>query len=168
LITIVPPGTPVAPSSLALAPLAVTGGVPSTGTVLLTYPATAGGAVLTLSSDNVAVQVPPTIAVPAGSSSTVFTATTNSVSIVSTATITVSLNGISQSCLLTVQPSLAPPPGNPVPFLASPLMPVSHIPGGSGFTMTLNGAGFVPGAQVKWKGTALATTFVNSSQVEAS
>ena len=167
LITVVPPGTPVAPSSLALVPLAVTGGATSAGTVLLTYPAAAGGEVLTLSSDNVAVQVPPTISVPPGSSSAVFAATTNSVSIVSTATITASLNGFSQSSLLTVKPSLSPPPANPVPLLASPLMPVSHTPGGSGFTMTLNGTGFVPGAQVMWKGTALATTFVNSSQVQA-
>jgi hypothetical protein len=39
--------------------------------------------------------------------------------------------------------------------------------GGSGFTLTVNGAGFAPGATVYWGATALATSFVNSGQLSA-
>lgn len=56
---------------------------------------------------------------------------------------------------------------NPVPFLDQPLSPVSAVPGGSGFTLTLRGAGFVSGAVANWNGTALATTFVSRAELTA-
>jgi hypothetical protein len=167
LLTLVPAGTPLAPSSVVLSPLTVTSGASSTGTISLTGPAPSGGATIALASDNPEVQVPLSAAVPAGQSSGTFTATTSSVSVTSTATITATYNGISQSSLLTVKPAGSPPTSNPQPFLSSPLAPVSQIPGGAGFSLTVDGVGFVPGAQVLWNGTALPTTFVGSSQVQA-
>jgi len=54
---------------------------------------------------------------------------------------------------------------NPVPFVNQPLVPTSVAPGGPGFTLTVNGTGFVSGATVNWNGTALVTSFVSSSQL---
>ena len=58
--------------------------------------------------------------------------------------------------------------GNPVPFVNQPLVPSSVAPGGSAFTLTVNGTGFVSGASVHFNGTALTTTFVSGSQLTAS
>ena len=57
---------------------------------------------------------------------------------------------------------------NPVPLINEPLVPDTRSPGAAGFTLTVNGTGFVSGATVNWKGTALATTFVSSSRLTAS
>jgi hypothetical protein len=56
---------------------------------------------------------------------------------------------------------------NPAPIVYQPLVPLSTVPGGAQFTLTVNGFGFVSGAAVKWNGAALATTFVSSSQLTA-
>ena len=56
---------------------------------------------------------------------------------------------------------------NPVPLINQPLVPDAVAPGGGGFTLTVNGTGFVSGAVVKWNGGARATTFVSSSQLKA-
>ncbi len=57
---------------------------------------------------------------------------------------------------------------NPVPFINQPLVPDAVAPGAAGFTLTVNGTGFVPGATVDWNGAALPTTFVSGSQLTAS
>jgi hypothetical protein len=56
---------------------------------------------------------------------------------------------------------------NPVPFVNSPLVPATAVPGGPAFTITVNGAGFASGAVVNWNGSARATTFVSSTKVTA-
>jgi hypothetical protein len=56
---------------------------------------------------------------------------------------------------------------NPVPFVNQPLVPMTVVPGNPGFTLTVNGTGFVPGSVVNWNGSPLATTFVGSSQLAA-
>jgi len=53
---------------------------------------------------------------------------------------------------------------NPVPSTSS-LSPSSAIAGGASFTLTVNGSDFVSGSQIRFGGTPLATTFVNSSQL---
>jgi hypothetical protein len=58
-------------------------------------------------------------------------------------------------------------PGSPVPFLNQPLIPDVVAPGGSAFTLTVNGTGFVSGATVDYNGAALSTTFVNGRQLTA-
>src|SRR5262249_12714489 len=66
--------------------------------------------------------------------------------------------------------SISAVPQNPVPFIDS-LSPVAMAPGSEGFTLTVNGAGFVPGAVVSWrKGasqTILVTTFVSATKLTA-
>lgn len=56
---------------------------------------------------------------------------------------------------------------HPVPFVNVPLSPSIATPGGSGFTLTVHGAGFVSGATVNWNGHPLATTFVNVDELTA-
>jgi hypothetical protein len=56
---------------------------------------------------------------------------------------------------------------NPLPLINDPLVPASTAPGGAGFTLTVNGTGFVTGAVVKWNGSPRTTHFVNGSQVTA-
>jgi hypothetical protein len=54
---------------------------------------------------------------------------------------------------------------NPVPFINQPLVPTAVAPGGSSFTLTVNGSGFVSGSVINWNSTPLSTTFVNNSQL---
>ena len=64
----------------------------------------------------------------------------------------------------------APSSPNPVPLINQPLIPTAVVPvapAGAGFTLTVNGTGFVNGAVVNWNGAGLATTFVSSSQLTA-
>ncbi len=65
------------------------------------------------------------------------------------------------SAAVTVDPSL-----NPIPAVTS-LSPVAAVAGGSSFTLTVNGRGFVSGSQVRWNGSARATTFVSAMQLRA-
>lgn len=55
----------------------------------------------------------------------------------------------------------------PVPFVNQPLVPTGVAPGGAGFTLTVNGTGFVSGSVVNWNGKALPTTFITQSQLAA-
>jgi hypothetical protein len=52
------------------------------------------------------------------------------------------------------------------PVLTS-LNPNSATPGGSAFTLTVNGSGFLNGATVQWNGSALSTGFISGNQVSA-
>jgi len=52
-------------------------------------------------------------------------------------------------------------------FTISSISPCTAPAGSSGFTLTINGAGFPSGATVQWNGTALTTTFVNAGQLTA-
>lgn len=71
-------------------------------------------------------------------------------------------------CLFILLASIASPAqGNPVPFINQPLVPTSAEPNGAGFTLTVNGTGFVRGAVVNWNASALMTTFVSGSQLTA-
>jgi hypothetical protein len=56
---------------------------------------------------------------------------------------------------------------NPVPYVDLPVVPAAEVPGGPGFTLTVNGAGFVSGSVVNWNGSPRATTFVRTGQVTA-
>jgi len=57
---------------------------------------------------------------------------------------------------------------NPVPLINQPLVPDAIAPGSAGFTLTINGTGFVSGSVVHWNGSALVTTFVRGSRLTAS
>jgi Bacterial Ig-like domain (group 3)/FG-GAP-like repeat len=71
--------------------------------------------------------------------------------------------------LVTVLISSAAPAAaqNPVPFIDQPLVPDATAPGGAGFTLTVNGAGFVATSTVNWNGSPRATTFVSSHRLTA-
>jgi hypothetical protein len=56
--------------------------------------------------------------------------------------------------------------GNPVPVLTS-LSPTSATAGGSAFTLTANGSGFVSGSTVRWNGANRTTTFVSATRLTA-
>lgn len=56
---------------------------------------------------------------------------------------------------------------NPVPFINQPLVPDAATPGGAGFTLTVNGTGFVQGSTVNWNGSPRSTTFVSEAQIMA-
>jgi hypothetical protein len=71
------------------------------------------------------------------------------------------------SFLLTLAISRTALPQTPVPLLDQPVAPASVIPGGSGFTLTLHGAGFVTGGFVRWNGKRLNTTIVSKTQATA-
>jgi phospholipase C len=61
----------------------------------------------------------------------------------------------------------APALSNGVPFISQPLVPAAARPGAAGFNLAVNGVNFLNGAVVKWSGSALATTFVNSNRLTA-
>ncbi len=76
-------------TSVSVSPASVQGGVSSTGTVTLSGPAPAGGAVVTLTSSNTAAaQVPASVTVLAGATTATFTATTSPVASNTAVTIT--------------------------------------------------------------------------------
>ena len=54
----------------------------------------------------------------------------------------------------------------PTPTIST-ISPNSTVAGGAAFTLTINGTNFVAGSMVNFGGSALATTFVNSTQLTA-
>jgi FG-GAP-like repeat len=56
---------------------------------------------------------------------------------------------------------------NPVPFIDQPLVPDATAPGSAGFTLTVNGAGFLTTSVVNWNGSPRATSFVSRSRLTA-
>ena len=63
--------------------------------------------------------------------------------------------------------SFAGTTANPVPFVNTPLVPSTAVPGSTGFTLTVNGIGFVSGSVVNWNGSPRTTKFVSQSQLTA-
>jgi hypothetical protein len=100
-VTPAPPPPPTV-SSLTLNPANVFGGQSSTGTVILTGPAPAGGAQVLLSSSNSAASVPSSVIVPAGATSATFTVNTTFVLISTSATISATYNGTTRTATLGV------------------------------------------------------------------
>jgi len=101
------PTAPANLNSLGLNPSTVTGGQSAIGTVSLTGPAPAGGAVVTLASANPAATVPNSVTVAPNSSSVNFTVNTISVSATTAGNITATYSGVTKSAALTVN-SAAP------------------------------------------------------------
>ena len=101
-LTITAPA-PAVLSSLMLNPSTVSGGSPSIGTVNLTIAAPAGGVVVALvSSNGTRATVPPTVLIPAGTSSATFNIVTTASSKKTNVRITASYNGVTKSATLTV------------------------------------------------------------------
>ena len=89
-------------SSVVCNPASVVGGASSICTVNLTAGAPAGGAVVSLADNSTSVTVPGSVTIPAGSSSSTFTASTSAVTSNQSALITASFGGVSQTTWLSV------------------------------------------------------------------
>ena len=149
-----PPSGQVSLNSFGLNPSTVTGGQNVTGTVSLTGPAPAGGAVITLASANPAATVPNSVTVAPNNSSANFTVTTSSVSATTAGNITATYSGITKSAALTVNPAASA-------VLSSLILNPTTVVGGSPSTGTvkLNKAAPAGGAIIALTSnkTALAT-----------
>jgi hypothetical protein len=55
----------------------------------------------------------------------------------------------------------------PVPFVDEPLVPSAVAPGGSSFTLTVNGGGFESDSVVLWNGLQVATSYVSPERLTA-
>jgi hypothetical protein len=143
-LTVTPPGSATL-SAIALNPMSVTGGSPSTGTVTLSGPAPTGGAAVSLSSDNTAAAtVPASVTVAVGASSATFTVSTSSVTASTSATISASYAGVTKTASLTVQPQA-------LPTISSLTLNPTSVTGGaqsSTGTVTLSGPAPTGGAAV--------------------
>jgi hypothetical protein len=152
-----PAGLP-AVASLSASPNPVVGGSASTGTVILTSVAPAGGAVVALSSASSAVTVPGTTTVAQGTNLATFGITTAVVAQTTAVTLAASYNDTGANTTFTVNP---PPP----PTLATlTLNPTTVVGGKSAIgTVTLTAPAPVGGALVTLKSSYPAAATVPAS-----
>ena len=128
----------VSAASVSLNPPVVTGGGASQGTVTLTGPAPASGAVVTLTSSNSDVARPPaTVTVSAGATSAAFTVTTASVGISFNVTIGATYGAATARAQLTVNPG-------PVVVLSSLTLNPATVKGQKSSTGTVQLSGRAP------------------------
>ena len=107
-ITFAPlPNAVIAPALITFHPASVAGGASATGTVVLSGAAPAGGATVSLSSDDSSVTVPASITVPAGGKTASFNMTTQPVGASKSINISVVYNTLSKSAVVTVIPTAA-------------------------------------------------------------
>jgi acid phosphatase len=142
-LTVNPP--PLVLSSLSLNPTSVIGGGTSQGTATLTSAASAGGAVVQLSSGNTTVAtVPASASVAAGATSATFTVNTNPVSTSTVVTISGTYGGTTRTVSLTVSP------GSPPPTMSAVTLANTSLTGGNTTqgTVALTGAAPSGGAVV--------------------
>jgi len=127
------PGAPT-PSlgSLTVSSPSIIGGTSVTGTVTLTGPAAAGGAVVNLQSNNVAARVPASVTVLAGQNAASFAVTTSLVTAPQIATITANYASVSRTAILTVNP-----PGGSTTTLTGVMVSSPATIGGSAVNATL-------------------------------
>ena len=97
--TITPPASPTGLSSLTCNPTTVS---PSGSTTCTLGVSGAGGATVTLASNNANLTVPPTVVVPANSATATFQATATAFTTSQTATLTATLNGNTQSAAISL------------------------------------------------------------------
>jgi hypothetical protein len=119
---------------LGVAEPAVTGGQVATGIVQLLAPAPAGGIAVNLAVDTPVVIVPPTVTVPAGSTTATFPITTFPTHTSLDVTIVATLNSFGQKTKLVVLP----------PVVASTAVTPRQVQGGNGATFRVNLTGAAP------------------------
>ena len=91
---------------ITLSPVTVFGGQSAAGVLTLTYPATAGGAAIALSSSDPSAAVPATVTIPVGKTSASFMVTTSAVTVPTTVTLSAKYGTDTQTVVLTVNPVL--------------------------------------------------------------
>ena len=152
ILTVNPPSI----SSLTLDVNLVMGGTRATGTIVLNGSPPVQGAAVTLSSNNVAAEVPTAVVIPAGTNTATFPVSTASVSSVTIATLTGSYNG-TQTTILTIDP----------PSVLVSAWPFEASAGDSAFLLTVKGSRFLPTSTIQWDGNPRSTTYVNSNELTA-
>ena len=129
----------------------------------LNNPAPAGGAVVTLSSNNPNASVPPSVTVPAGSTvSPAFTITTTAVTATTSVTISASYSGSTVTATLTLTAST----GSPTVFLQGTTSEISGTLNGSSVTPAIAPPGFTgtvvnAGGSVNFPGPGDGVYFLN-------
>lgn len=108
---------PLFVSSLAVAPGSVVGGGTVTGTVKLNGGAPAGGALVTLASDNPAVSLPSNVVVPEGQSAAPFVVQTKAVTTSMTATLAATFSNV-LTATATAKLNVTPTPSTPTDTVA--------------------------------------------------
>jgi len=119
-------------STFSTNPSTVVGGNGSSGTVVLSTSAPAGGALIALTSSNPAVaSVPASVTAPAFTFTGTFAITTSPVPASTTVTITAAYNGTTRTATVTVTPAAPPPPPPPAASLQSLALNPTSVVGGS-------------------------------------
>lgn len=121
------------PSTLTLNPSTVVGGNSSQGTVTLSGPAPAGGAVVSLGAELTSVTVPPTVTIPAGSSSATFPINTSEVGSQTAISISAGYNCGFAFAGLTINPNGSTTGANISAFQLNPI----SLTGGNNSTGTV-------------------------------
>ncbi|MGB7925063.1 MAG: hypothetical protein WCF57_17615 [Pyrinomonadaceae bacterium] len=101
---------PLSLLSFSVAPGTVVGGNTAVGTVTLSGAAPSGGALVTLTSNNAAALIPPSVLIPAGQTSATFTAQTSTVAALTTATLRATYGSsttLTKTATLLIAPSNA-------------------------------------------------------------
>jgi outer membrane protein assembly factor BamB len=129
-LTILPPAL----SGIALSPASVYGGATSTATISLTGSAPTGGLKIALASNQACAVVPSTVTIPPGKASVTFSIKAIAVSVQTVAAIGASLNGVTATASLTVNP----------PILVSLTLTPASVPGGKSSTGTVKISGPAP------------------------
>ena len=162
--------------SVTLNPSSVVGGTPSTGTVSLNGQAGALGLTVGLTSSNLIATVPSLVAFQPGQSSATFTVSTSGVIILTTSTISASLNSVTQKVVLTMTPTkLVSLTVNPTSVAAgnssSGTVTLDGPAGANGLTVFLssnNSAAIVPATILVPFGQTSVSFVVNTNGVNAS
>jgi len=125
---------PIGPSTVALSPTMVSGGVNSNGTVTINTIALPGGFTVNLSSDTQGVTVPASATVIYGATATTFSVSTVPVTSPVVATITATADGIYATTKLTINP----------PWVTGLSVSPATVSGGSPSTATVQLSGISP------------------------
>ena len=107
---------------------AVEGGFLTNGTLSLTIPAQAGGAIVSLATSSTAITLPASVTIPQGAMSATFSVTTSSVTVATTIPVTATYKGLTVSGSATLSPA-------PVVAVSSITIPI--IVGGQQATGTV-------------------------------
>jgi hypothetical protein len=130
VVAVVAPSTATQVRSVTASPTSITAGATATATVTLTAPAPPSGTVVTVSSDNPIATVPPSVSVPAGSTSASFIVATvadAAQAYTQTVGIRASYGGAQAAAVLFVFPP-APPQGVAVAMVS---LNATSVVGGS-------------------------------------
>ena len=128
-------GASVSVHMVSISPGTVTGGTNAVGTVTLSAVAPDGGTVISLNSTQPCAQVPATVTIPAGSSSTTFAITTSAVTANTPLSVLATLNGQSKNYgMLICTPN----------FTGLTITGPTSVKGGSQITVTANLNGPAP------------------------